>query len=158
MNGFEIRDPAIDADLVKRTIAERIETRRAHTKEHSLDFEKLSRPVSLAEFNQATAPWLLNLIGSRQASILVEPYSSTKTNQGWPGWLMGWVKKPIHNLAIYYVNRLGKKQILFNESVTWAVALHQARLEKLQAQVAALEQTIQNLEAQLATREGRRSE
>lgn len=155
MNGFEIRDPAIETDLIKKTIAERIEDRRAYAQEHSLDFDKLSRPATLAEFNEAATPWLLHLIGSRQASILVEPFGSSQAEQGRLSRLMERIKKPFHNLAIYYVNRLGQKQILFNESITWAAALHQARLEKLQAQVAALEQTVQKLETQLAAQEGR---
>jgi hypothetical protein len=150
MNCFEIRDPEIDTAEIGRSIAERSEQRRRYAREQAINFEQLVQPAVSDEAGDEAIRWTLSLMEARQAAILVEPYAIS-ANQGGMGRLVSWLKMQAHNLVIYYVNKLGQKQILFNESATWAIALQQARFEKLQTQVSALEQEIQRLEARLAT-------
>jgi hypothetical protein len=152
MNTFEIRDPEIDTDEIKRIVAERREQRRQYARKHAINFERLAQPVDLGEKSEEAIRWTLDLVEARQAAILVQPYTFS-SGQGWLGSLLALVKKQAHHLVIYYVNMLGRKQILFNESATWAIALQQARFERLQAKVSALEQEIQKLEARLSAKE-----
>ncbi len=67
--------------------------------------------------------------------------------------LMARLKRPFHQLALFYVNRLGQKQIVFNDRLLRAVnSLANLDEEKsreiqvLRAQVAELQQRIQGLE------------
>lgn len=152
MSAFEIRDPEIDTTEVGRLIAARTEQRRQYAREHNLNFEGLAQPANPADRSEEAIRWTLSLVESRQAAILISPYTLS-SDQGVLARLVSWLKMQAHNLVIYYVNKLGQKQVLFNESTTWAIALQQARFEKLQAQVNALEQEIQQLKARLPAQE-----
>jgi hypothetical protein len=154
MNAFEIKDPNIATDEIRQLVAERVRQRQAYAQDQAIDFEAMAQSLSLKAQSQAAIPWMLHALTSRQASILVAPYT-VPSEQRFPGQMWAWAKQQIHNLVIYYVNRLGKKQISFNESATWAIMLQQARLENLQATVTILEQKIQALEAQLAPPESK---
>jgi hypothetical protein len=152
MNTFEIRDPKIDTAEIGKIIAERIAQRHRYAQEHSINFDRLSQPTDLNEKSDEAIRWTLDLAEARQAAILIPPYTSS-TDQGRLSSLISLLKKQAHNLVIYYINMLGQKQILFNESATWAIALQQARFERLQAKVSALEQEIQKLEVRLSAKE-----
>ncbi len=153
MNSFEIKDPTLDAAAIKKIIAERIDQRRAEAKEQGLDFERLAQPVSLEEQSRAAMDSMLKQAEAYQAAILVES-GKISSGQGWLGRLLGRLKKPFQQLVIYHVNTLGRKQIIFNQSVSWGITAHQAHLEQLQAQIDRLEQTVKDLEAQIARQQG----
>jgi hypothetical protein len=134
---------------VRQILEERIAQRRNYAQSQGLDFEKLARAVS---FNEEVQRWILELLEHQKAAILIKPYI-IPTNQGPLRYLLGWVKKQAHQLAIYYAYLLGQKQILFNASVVEAMAFHQAQTDKLQETVNSLEAKIQRLEALLSTKE-----
>lgn len=154
MNAFEIKDPNIATDEIRQLVAERVRQRQAYAQEQAIDFEAMAQSLTLKEQYQAAIPWMLHALTSRQATILVPPYT-IPSGQSFPGRIWAWAKQQIHNLVIYYVNGLGKKQISFNESATWAIMFHQARLENLQATVTTLEEKIRVLEAQLVPPESK---
>lgn len=149
MNFFEIRDTEIDTSGIKQVLNKQIVQRRSYAQAHSLDFETLAKPV---HFNEETRRWMLELLEHHQAAILIEPYV-IPTNQGLWGHLLGLIKKQFHQLAIYYVNLLGQKQILFNINVVEAMAFHQIQIEKLQETVNSLEAKCQSLETLLTVKE-----
>src|SRR5687768_15364839 len=113
MNTFEIRDPEIDTAEIGKIIAERIAQRRRYAQGHSINFDRLSQPAGLSEKSDEAIRWTLDLVEARQATLLVQPYI-VSSGQGWLGSLLALVKKQAHNLVIYYINMLGRKQILFN--------------------------------------------
>lgn len=80
--------------------------------------------------------------------IWLEPAISAADNS-----LLARLKRPFHNLSLFYVNKLGQKQIAFNDRLLRAIkslaSLDEEKSREIQAlreQVARLQQQIKNLE------------
>lgn len=80
--------------------------------------------------------------------IWLEPAIPTADNSFWAR-----LKRPFHQLVLFYVNKLGQKQIIFNDRLLRAVHSlarlddeKNREIEALRAQVAQLQQQIRDLE------------
>lgn len=151
MRLFEIRDPAVDVQAIQAIIAEKIEERHTEAKKQGLDFDELVRSNPLdKQMDEIITAWMLELIETRHTAILLEPYTSPP-GQGKAKTLITWVKKQFHDLVIYYVNLLGKKQISVNQELAWMIAIQRDRLAQLQMKVNALEQEVERLNRKTAS-------
>jgi hypothetical protein len=154
LNSFEIRDAAINADQIRQIITKKIEQRRQHAQNHSIDFVQLARPVKLVE---EAKHWAFDIMEHNKAALLIQPYT-VPPKQGLLTHILLWLKKQAHNLVIYYVNLSGKKQISFNESVAEVIAIYQAEIESLQEKVTYLESQVQRMESQNPIKEAQKYE
>jgi hypothetical protein len=146
MSDLEIRDPEIDSVALAERVAKHITARRARAAELNLDFEELAGLTSASGLDEALA-----LIPPSCDSIHLDPEPLGPRVRPWRHPLC-WFKQQAHALAVYYVNRLGYRQMVFNDS-TLQLLKHllvegKAEVTHLRTQVADLTERLAALEQQ----------
>jgi hypothetical protein len=136
MTDFEIRDPEIDAVALAERIARHIAIRHTRSVELNLDFETLAGAADAGGLDEALA-----LIQLSYDSIHLDPEPLGPRVRPWRHPLR-WFKQQAHAFAVYYVNRLGYRQMVFN-SGTLQLLEHllneqKAEVVRLKGQVADL--------------------
>jgi hypothetical protein len=146
MIGFEIRDPEIDTVALAQRITQDIGARRARAAELGLDFEAIAGSASASSLDEALA-----LIQLSYDSIHLDPKPLGPAVIPWHHPLR-WFKQQAHALAVYYVNRLGYRQMVFNSGtlqlLEQLLVEGKAEVTHLRAQVADLTERLSALEQQ----------
>jgi hypothetical protein len=141
---FEIRDSEIDTHTLAQRIAQAIVARRARAAELGLDFDVIAGLKPGGELDQ-----LLGLIRLSYQAIHLEPDHPPSPARLWRHPL-GWLKQQFHTLVIYYVNRLGYRQMVFNAGTVRVLEHLLARYDEavndLRAQVDDLSARLQDAE------------
>lgn len=140
MTGFEIRDPEIDSVALAERVAKHITARRARSAELNLDFEELAGLTSASGLDEALA-----LIRLSYDSIHLDPEPLGPRVRPWRHPLR-WFKQQAHALAVYYVNRLGDRQMVFNSGT---LQLLEHLLNEQKAEVVRLKGQIADLTERL---------
>ncbi len=152
---IEIRDEQIDVQAVMRQIRANLQQRRAAAAAQGVDFDAFV--AGLYQENQghfaAAVYYNLRRANATYDRITVSRYVSPRSTPFIGGWLQR-LRGILHDLVIYYVNMLGSKQTMFNESITY---LQNSLIEGLDkdaastaAELAALRAEVQALRAELA--------
>jgi hypothetical protein len=151
---IEIRDDQIDAAEIMRTIRANIQKRREAARAQGIDYDAFLQGLYTGDKGHFDAAVYYNL---RRAAALfdritVKQYVSPRSIP-LVGGLAQRVRRSLHDLVIYYVNMLGSKQILFNESVVYALNSLVEGLERDNArqaeEIATLRQELEALRAQV---------
>lgn len=141
---FEIRDSAIDTVALSKRIEQGISVRRARAVELGLDFEAMAGLTSFSDLDEA-----LTLIRLSYDAIRLEPEFLGPPTSPWRH-PFRWFKQQAHSLVVYYVNRLGCRQMVFNcggwQLLEFLLTEHQAELTRLRGQVADLAEQLRNME------------
>jgi hypothetical protein len=154
---IEIRDEQIDTEAIMRRIRENIQKRRETAEAQGIDFDAFVKGLYREEVGHFDAAVYYNL---RRANTLydrvtVKQYVSPR-HAPLIGPLIQRVRAALHDLVIYYVNMLGSKQVLFNESLVYLLNGLVQGLEKDAEELTALRQEVQELRAQLAAVQAKR--
>lgn len=148
---IEVGDPALDEVALRRTVAKGIAKRQRLAIERGLDFESLASGRVLMPVTHDLLLkdlWLyqdqihVHATVGPQPFARVGPLSSILTRLKWR----------LHGLAVSYSNLLGRRQIVFNETlVQFLTDLSQQlrSLESLADQLATLQQQVDTLEQQM---------
>jgi hypothetical protein len=156
---IEIRDEQIDAEAIMHTIRANIQKRREAAQAQGIDFDAFVQGLYSEGKGHFDAAVYYNL---RRAATLydritVKQYVSPR-KVPIAGGLMQRVRGALHDLVIYYVNMLGSKQTLYNESIVYALNGLVEGLEKNLAQQAeemeTLRREVDSLHKQLADLRG----
>lgn len=145
---FELKDTAVNQEILAKRIADNLQKHQLTTPSSWPTFTLPSAPLStetavsasfLAALEQATAQydkiWLDLAIPTTDNSFLTR------------------LKRPFHQLVLFYVNKLGQRQIKFNDQLLRII--HQlvaaqnkkdVTIEKLQEQLTDLQKRIETLE------------
>jgi hypothetical protein len=146
MIGFEIRDAEVDIATLAQRITQDIAARRARAAEVGLDFEAIAGPASASSLDEA-----LTLIRLSYASISLDPEPLGPAAIPWRHPLR-WFKRQAHALVVYYVNRLGYRQMVFNSGtlqlLEQLLVEGKAEVTHLRTQVADLTERLVALEQQ----------
>lgn len=141
--------PNIDSVALHQRIVEGIARRRESATRQGIDFEKLAKGDIVPE--PSASPW--DHLWIYQDRICVQPSRIERfsTGIGLLDKLLAWLRGEIHNVVVFYCNRLGERQMLFNRellrvlkpltSVPSSVDVLHARLIALENRVASLERS-----------------
>ncbi len=156
---IEIRDPELDAEAIMRQIRENIRERRAEAEAKGLNYEAFveglyASQVSARFDHQIYYDLRRMSVGYDKVGVGL---SLTESQLPIIAPLVQRVRRALHHLVIYYVNKLAAQQARFNEFVVRALTNLVKALEDgptpdevaaLQAEVEALRDRIEHLEAQ----------
>jgi hypothetical protein len=146
MIDFEIRDPQVDTIKLAQRITQDIAGRRAQAAEVGLDFEAIVDSPPASSLDEALA-----LVRLSNASISLAPEPLGPGAIQWRHPLL-WFKQQAHALIVYYVNRLGHRQMVFNSGTLQLLEqlLVEGKVEvtQLRTRVADLSERLAALEQQ----------
>jgi hypothetical protein len=155
---LSIRDPQLNVDAIMAEIRAALMKRKAEAEARGVDFDDLALgryllpdnnrfPIELRESLQQASL----LSDSTQVSLFVTPTSTPVI-----GGLIQRVRMALHQAIIFYVNMSAQRQIAFNveasKSLNRLTAAMDKQLTEKDAQIAALQKRIEELEAQAAAK------
>lgn len=150
----QIKDSQLDRAEIMQLISDRLARRRRYANDQAIDIEAMVHSISLSEQMRRLAPKLVNF---HKASLFVTPYK-VSPEQKFVTRTLSRLRQHAHNLVIYYINMLGRRQMQYNESVAQAITLHQIQLDQAQEKIAQLEAKITHLEVSLTSQEAKSHE
>ncbi len=144
----EIRASEIDVEAILGQIRESLHRRREAAQAQGLDFDALAKGVYQEDAERLDAAVYSNLrrLNAVYNRITVKQYVSPR-HMPLIGGLVQRARAALHDLVIYYVNTLGSKQILVNETT---VRLFNALLAEMEQDAARTRQEMAALQEQLA--------
>ena len=150
----EIRASDIDVEAVLRQIRHKIRQRRETAQAQGLDYDALAQGAcGKGEGRFAAVHYNLRRLSAMHNQITVKQYVSPR-HVPLIGGLIQRARAALHDLVIYYVNTLGGKQILVNETSVRLLNDLLADLEQDAArnaqEIAALQNQVAALRAELA--------
>jgi len=142
---FEIEAPDLDAEAVMQEIRARLRARRAEAQARGLDWEAYADglyPLPPDAVLSRDLYEAVRHVGLGYDKIPVE-MALTETRLPLVGGLAHRLRAALHELALFYVNRLAARQMRFNEqtarALTALVRDLDAEVRDLRARLAALE-------------------
>jgi hypothetical protein len=147
---LEIRDPAIDSDEIVRRIRANIAQRIAKAQRLGVDFEKIYRGQPMLPNNsrdQTLQDVLVRLQTARNRSAVGLDLTPNKLPL--VGKLVQKVRKALHDVAIFYVNKSAGSQLLFNQASVSAISQLIAATRQHEAELAALRAELDELRVEL---------
>lgn len=145
LTGFEIEGNDVDIEAIMQEIRARVRVRRAVAKARGLDWEAYadglyplaSDAVLSRDLHEAVRYAGLDYDKIPLEMVLVD------TRLPLAGRLVQRVRSALHELVLFYVNRLAARQVRFNEQTARALALLvrdlEAEVRDLRARLAAVE-------------------
>jgi hypothetical protein len=152
---IEIRDEQINTAEIMRTIRVNLKKRRETAQAQGVNFDDFVRGLYTDDKGHFDAAVYYNLrrAATLYDQITVKQYVSPRAMPV-VGGLVQRVRSALHDLVIYYVNMLGSKQAMFNESILYALnALVEGLerdVERQSQEIASLQQELELLRAQVA--------
>ena len=145
LTGFEIEANDVDIEAIMQEIRTRVRARRAVAKARGLDWEAYADglyPVPPDAVLSRDLHEAVRYAGLDYDKIPIEMVL-TDTRLPLVGRLAQMVRSALHDLVLFYVNRLAARQVRFNEQTARALALlvHdlEAEVRDLRARLAAVE-------------------
>ncbi|MBC8253989.1 MAG: hypothetical protein H8E35_08165 [Ardenticatenia bacterium] len=147
----EVADPDLDEDALRQRIAAGIATRRQLALENGLEFDALAHGQTfLAAADDSPLKDLQLFQDKISVNLIITPRAYSRF--GILASPLTRLRREIHGLVAFYCNRLGMRQIVFNERLVHLLSTlcYQVQsVEGLADQVAALQRQIEALERQL---------
>ena len=142
---FDLEAPDLDAEAIMREIRARIRARRAEAKARGLDFEAYADglyPLPPDALFSRDLYEAVRYVGLGWDKVGVE-MALTESRLPLVGGLVQRLRTALHELVLFYVNRLAARQIRFNEQTARALTILvrdlEAEIADLRARVTALE-------------------
>jgi hypothetical protein len=142
---FEIEGDDIDAEAVMKEIRARIRARRAQARARGLDWEAYAEglyPLPPDAILSRDLHEAVRHVGLGYDKIPVE-MALTETRLPVAGGLVQRLRASLHELVLFYVNRLAARQVRFNEQTARALVtlVHdlEAEVRDLRARITAME-------------------
>ena len=142
---FDLEAPDLDAEAIMREIRARIRERRTEAKARGLDFEAYADglyPVPPDALFSRDLYEAVRYVGLGWDKVGVEKVL-TESRLPLIGGLVQRLRAALHDLVLFYVNRLAVRQIRFNEqtarALTTLVRDLEAEITDLRARLAVLE-------------------
>ncbi|MCL7453825.1 MAG: hypothetical protein M8467_12355 [Anaerolineae bacterium] len=144
--GFEIEGDSIDAEAIMQEIRARIRARRAEAKARGLDWEAYADGLYPLPADAVLSRDLHEAV--RRAALgydkIPVEMALTETRLPLVGGLWQRARAALHELVLFYVNRLAARQVHFNEQTARALVM---LVRDLEAEVSDLRARISELEA-----------
>jgi hypothetical protein len=143
---FEMIAPDLDTEAIMQEIRARIRARRAATKAQGLDWEAFADglyPLPPDAVLSRDLHEAVRYVGLDYDKVQVE-MALTESRLPLIGRLVQRVRAALHELVLFYVNRLAARQIRFNQQTARALAV---LVHDLEAEVLDLRARIAELEA-----------
>ncbi|MBN1135179.1 MAG: hypothetical protein JXM73_01245 [Anaerolineae bacterium] len=141
---FDLEAPDLDTEAVMREIRARIRARRAEAKAKGLDFEAYAEglyPLPPDALFGRDLYEAVRYVGLGWDKVGVE-MALTESRLPLIGGLVQRLRAALHELVLFYVNRLAARQVRFNEQTARALAALvgdlEAEIVELRARLAAL--------------------
>lgn len=147
VNSFELEAPDLDTEAIMQEIRARLRARRAEARARGLDWEAYADglyPVSPDAVLSRDLYEAVRHAGLGYDKILVE-MALTETRLPLVGGLAHRLRAALHELVLFYVNRLAARQVRVNEQAARALAL---LVRDLEAEVRDLRARLARLEAE----------
>lgn len=141
---FQIADPAIDEDELARRLAANLEKHDLQSPEIWPEFA--ITPIRPGERPQFPDEVYASLARASEAYDQIWVKADVAPSR-FP--LFTHLKRAFHQLVIYYVNRLGERQMIVNDRLLRMINQLVARHEQTDPQIEELQQRITELEARL---------
>jgi len=142
---FDLEAPDLDAEAIMREIRTRIRARRAEAKARGLDFEAYADglyPLPPDALFSRDLYEAVRYVGLGWDKVGVE-MTLTESRLPLVGGLVQRLRAALHELVLFYVNRLAARQIRLNEQTARALTILvrdlEAEIVDLRARTAALE-------------------
>ncbi len=142
---FDLEAPDLDAEAIMREIRARIRARRAEAKARGLDFEAYADglyPLPPDALFSRDLYEAVRYVGLGWDKVGVE-MALTESRLPLVGGLVQRLRAALHELVLFYVNRLAARQIRVNEQTARALTILvrdlEAEIADLHARVTALE-------------------
>ncbi len=142
---FDLEAPDLDTEAIMREIRARIRARRAEAKARGLDFEAYADglyPVPADALFSRDLYEAVRYVGLGWDKVGVE-MALTESRLPLIGGLAQRLRAALHQLVLFYTNRLAARQVRVNEQTARALTLLvcdlEAELSSLRARLAALE-------------------
>ena len=142
---FDLEAPDLDAEAIMREIRARIRARRAEAKARGLDFEAYADglyPLPPDALFSRDLYEAVRYVGLGWDKVGVE-MALTESRLPLVGGLVQRLRTALHELVLFYVNRLAARQIRLNEQTARALTILvrdlEAEIADLRARVTALE-------------------
>jgi hypothetical protein len=145
-DSFNLEAPGLDAEAIMQELRARIRARRAEAKARGLDFEAYADglyPLSPDAVFGRDLYESVRYAGLGYDKVNVE-MALTESRLPLIGGAVQQLRAALHQLVLFYVNRLAARQIRFNEQVARSLA---AMVRDLEAEVRDLRARIAELEA-----------
>jgi hypothetical protein len=143
---FHLDAPDLDAEAIMREIRARIRTRRAEAKARGLDFEAYADglyPVPPDALFSRDLYEAVRYLGLGWDKVGVE-MALTESRLPLIGGLIQRLRAALHELVLFYVNRLAARQVRFNEQTARALTVLvrdlEAEITDLRTRIAAQEE------------------
>jgi hypothetical protein len=146
---FDIASKDLDAEAIMQEIRSRIRARRAEAKARGLDWEAYADgayPLPPDAVLSRDLHEAVRLAGLGYDKIPVER-ALTETRLPLVGRLWQRARAALHDLVLFYVNRMAARQVRFNEQTARALV---ALVKDLEAEIGDLRARIAELEAERA--------
>jgi hypothetical protein len=143
---FEIEAPDLDAETIMQEIRARLRARREQAKVQGLDFEAYADGLYPLDPDAVLSRDLHEAVrhaGMGYDKVNVE-MTLTETRLPLLGGIVHRLRSALHELVLFYVNRLASRQIHFNEQTARALV---AMVRDLEAEVRDLRARVSSLEA-----------
>jgi hypothetical protein len=144
--GFEIEGNDIDIEAIMQEIRARVRARRAVAKARGLDWEAYADGLYPVPPDAVLSRDLHEAVRYAGLDYDKIPLEMMLTDTRFPllGRLVQRVRSALHELVLFYVNRLAARQVRFNEQTARALAL---LVHDLEAEVRDLRARIEAIEA-----------
>jgi hypothetical protein len=147
VDSFELEAPDLDTEAIMQEIRARLRARRAEARARGLDWEAYADglyPVPPGAVLSRDLYEAVRHAGLGYDKIPVE-MALTETRLPLAGGLAHRLRAALHELVLFYVNRLAARQVQFNEQAARALAL---LVRDLEAEVRDLRARLAQLEAE----------
>jgi hypothetical protein len=145
VDSFELEAPDLDIEAIMQEIRARLRARRAEARARGLDWEAYADglyPVPPGAVLSRDLYGAVHHAGLGYDKIPIE-MALTETRVPLAGRLVHRLRAALHELVLFYVNRLAARQVRFNEHAACALALLvrdlEAEVRDLRARLAQLE-------------------
>jgi len=145
-NGFEIEGSDLDVDAVMDELDARIRTRRAEAQARGLDFEAYAGGLYPRPQGAILSSTLYEAVHTLDAGCARLDVEIALAERPLPiiGGLLHRLRASLHELVLFYVNRLAAQQVQVNKQTTRALLALvrdlEAEVHSLRARLAALEE------------------